>query len=124
MRITSGGDVLAGTTNTNGDASNSSNLIAGRHITSKGAISSAVSGTAYTFLTPPNASTWIVSVYVPAGAVSYVETAIVHSNLSAVGVTVIANGGNINITASGGNVQVTQISGANQNIGWSATRMM
>ena len=123
MRITSGGDVLVGTDDVNGSASNGYDIVAGRHATVRGSVLSATTGTAYTMFDVPNYSVWLVTAFVPAASNSYNETALVHSNVGAVSVSVLVNGGNIQISNSGASIQVTQTSGATQNISYSAIRI-
>ena len=123
MRITSGGDLLVGTSDVNGSASNGYDIVAGRHATVRGSVSGATTGTAYTMFDVPNYSVWLVTAFVPAASNSYNETALVHSNVGAVSVSVLVNGGNIQISNSGASIQVTQTSGATQNIAYSAIRI-
>jgi hypothetical protein len=122
MRITSGGDVLVGTTSNNGDISNSKNIVAGRHFTAKGSVSAA-NNTFVTIFTPPNNASYLLTVRVSAVDIIFMETAIIHSNVNDVNVTVLADGSNMDIQESSGDIQVKQVSGASQTISWTALRI-
>jgi hypothetical protein len=126
MRITNTGAVLVGTTTTASSVSNVSALVAGRHQSFSGELSSMSSGVAYTMFTmTADFATYIVTVSGIVSNAAYSETAIVHINNTSVTVTIIADGSVVVISNSGLNIQFTQSSGVTMgSMAWSAMRIL
>jgi hypothetical protein len=126
MRITSTGNVLVGTTTTASAVSNAATLVAGKHQSFSGQLSTMTSGVAYTMFTmTADFATYIVTVSGLVSAAAYSETAIVHLNNTSVTVTIIADGSVCAISNSGLNIQYTQSSGVTMaDMIWSAVRIL
>jgi hypothetical protein len=125
MRITSGGDLLVGTTALAGTVSNGRSIVVGGIRSLNGEFTSLASGTAYTMFTAPaDFCTYLVNVHGGVSAVSYSETAIVQVNNGSIRVDIISAGTNVVIDNSGTDIRVTQNGGVSMGfLVWSAMRM-
>jgi len=112
MRIDASGNLLVGTSSTTSSVSNVASLVAGKHRSFSGSLSTMTTGVAYTMFTmTADFATYIVTVSGLVSSAAYSETAIVHLNNTSVTVTIIADGSLVTISASGLNIQFTQSSG-------------
>jgi hypothetical protein len=113
MRITSGGDLLVGTTAAAGTIANTHPIVGGKFRSFSGSLSSIPSGTPTTMFTmTADFTTYLVTVSGLVSSISYSETAIIHLNNTGVSVTIIADGAIVVIDNSGLDVRFTQNSGA------------
>jgi len=129
-RITSGGDLLVGTTSTGGAANNTSRLTGGIFSTVNGAAPTLTSGTAATIFTLTNTSqsqTWLVSADLNGeGTTSYACVYLITLTDNSVTQAVQLVKGSLGlISVSGLAVKYTQSSGGTKTNGtWSAIRIM
>jgi hypothetical protein len=125
-RITSGGDLLVGTTSSGGTASNTTRVTGGIFSTFN-ATPSIANNTATTVATLPSGEgMYLVSASLlnSGGAADWNELALVRVSQSNTAVSTIVGAVNLDITVSGLNVQVTQRQGATQTIPVSIIRLL
>jgi hypothetical protein len=124
MRITSGGDVLVGTTSNAGVTTNTAQVVGGVFSTATGTVTAAHS-TATTIFTATSVTIgcYIVTIGLAGSGTVYNTVGLVVTDASASKVTILSQGALSNITSSGLTVQATQTSGISQTIYWTATRI-
>jgi len=125
-RLTSGGDLLVGTSATGGSASNATRVTGGIFSTFN-ATPSIASGTATTVATLPSGEgMYLVSASLlnSGTAADWNELALVRVSQSNTAVSTIVGAANLDITVSGLNVQVTQFQGATQTIPVAIIRLL
>jgi hypothetical protein len=125
MTLDASGNLLVGTTGTNGSASNSVKNVGGVFSTVNGATGSTATGVAATLFTAPSEAVFIVSAYIVGSAspANYNAVAIVRVSGGTAAITTISTASNLTISLSGLNVQATQTSGINQAFAYSAIRI-
>lgn len=121
---TIGGNVLVGTTVTNGATSNTTSVSAGKFSTQTG-VTSCANNTATTLMTfGSNEGNFLVSARLSGtGATTDNTTGIIHINNSATSYTVLAAGSNVVLSMSGLALQVTQSAGSTLNVTWNVVRI-
>jgi len=124
MRLDASGNLLVGTTSSNGSISNASYVVGGIFSTLNGILSSVATATPTTLFAAPSESTLMVTASVNGASPSdYKVVAVVKRGGAAVAITTISSATGITITASGTNIQVTQTSGGTQNIYFNVIRL-
>lgn len=125
VTIDTSNNLLVGAATSAGGATNTAKVVGGIFSTASGTAST-TSGSAATMFTANGTDNevYIVSAAVPAGAPAlYVTSYLVTCGASTLSATAIQAASNISISVSGLNVRVTQISGAPQNVVWTAIRV-
>jgi len=124
--LTGAGNLLVGTTSSDGSESNTAIVSAGCFKTASGAVST-TSGSAATFVT---LSTQTISYYIVSVALNAVDTAsysavtLVAQQSTSIKLASLMTGSLISISNTGTALKVTQSSGVNQTVFWTITRIM
>jgi hypothetical protein len=125
MRIDSSGNLLVGTTSTNGSVSNTAEVLGGYFRSIAGSVSATTSAFTTLFTVPTGFSSYIVTVNIYADDVANYQSVVIVSTQggSSTKVNVIVSSGLLAFQMSGYSLQAIQYSGGTQTIYYQAIRI-